>query len=86
MARVNYCRTRGDVLDELVLDIKSRCYAMYGSVWNAGESMTGGALSRNKLYARVKNPEELTIAELRELRTALKMDKNKLLEQLGEVI
>ena len=84
MPRVNYCRTRGDALDELALDIKSRCYAVYGSVWNAGESMQ--VLSRNKLYARVKNPEELTIAELRELRTSLKMDKNKLLEQLGEVI
>ncbi len=81
MPRVNYC---GAALDGLVMLIKSSAYAAHGGLGPASAHIRG--MSKTRLYERMKRPEELTIAELRELRTALKMDKNRLLEQLGEVI
>ena len=86
MPKVKSLRTRGDALDELTLDIKSKCYAIYGSVWNAGEGITSDVLSRNRLYARMKDPDNLSLAELHELRVALKMDKQRMLALIGEVI
>lgn len=73
-----------EALEGLTRMIRAACYALYGGVGPASDHIKG--VGRTRLYDRMKSPDELTLAELRAIRTSLQMDKAQLLEQIGKVI
>ena len=73
-----------EAMDGLARMIRAAAYALYGGVGPASDHIKG--VGRTRLYDRLKAPEELTLAELRAIRTSLGMDKVQLLEQIGKVI